>query len=154
MTSANPNERYISCFADSEAFSLSFRPRYWEHTTAPPVAKALKMNTKRFARLSTRETPETTASPSDATIMVSIIPIVTFRSVSISRGIIKVSRYLLSKSRSFLSIRTLLMAFYIHPYYQIVNKFLQNKFKKSCRGRFNTKKYGFYISELIYEKSR
>ena len=93
------SERYISCFAEWHAFLLSFLPRYCDAITAPPVAKAEKRKMRRFAMLSIRDTPETACSPTLATIIVSIIPMVTLRRVSIRSGTIRALRYLLSKSR-------------------------------------------------------
>ena len=63
----------------------------------------------RFATASTRETPETACSPTVETMMVSIIPIVTDRSVSIISGTISFLRYLLSNRRDFPSISSAIL---------------------------------------------
>ena len=91
-TAENERERYISCFAEKHAAFLSFFPRYWEAMTAPPVENAEKRNTNRFETESTSDTPETACSPSVATMIVSIMPIVTDKSVSIRRGMISALR--------------------------------------------------------------
>ena len=74
--------------AATRAFSPSRRPRYWDTTTAPPVERAEKILMIRILILSTRDTPETTASPAEVTIMVSAIPTVISRNCSMTKGII------------------------------------------------------------------
>ena len=93
------SDRYSSCFAAKHDDFLSFFPRYWDATTAPPVANAENRNTNRFDTESTSDTPDTAYSPTRATMMVSIIPIVTDRRVSTKRGMIRLARYLLSNIR-------------------------------------------------------
>ena len=77
----------ISCVAAWLAFSFSFLPRYCPATTAPPVASAAKTLIRSTMILSTKETPETAASPTFATIMLSAIPTSTDKSCSITSGI-------------------------------------------------------------------
>ena len=62
---------------------------YCEATTAPPVAMAEKMLIRRMLMLSTSDTPDTAASPTFATIMVSAMPMVTARICSIISGTIR-----------------------------------------------------------------
>ena len=84
---------YTSCFAALHAEILSRRPMYWDATTAPPVAKALKSCMKRFEMLSTSEMPLTLASPTAATMMVSAMPMVMVRICSKRSGMISALRY-------------------------------------------------------------
>ena len=70
----------------SWAFFLSFRPRYWLATTAPPVARADNIWMIRTFRLSTRLTLDTAASPTPDTITVSASPMETLKNCSRSRG--------------------------------------------------------------------
>ena len=79
----------ISWLADWQALSLLLCPRYWEDTTAPPVATAAKILMNRVLTISTRETPEVAASPAFDTIMVSTIPTDTASICSTIRGSIR-----------------------------------------------------------------
>ena len=72
--------------ADWQALSCRFCPRYWEDTTAPPVATAANILMNRVLTISTRDTPEVAASPTLDTIMVSTIPTDTARICSTISG--------------------------------------------------------------------
>jgi len=78
----------ISCFAEDLAFSKSFLPINWEITTAPPPARAVNKYIISRLTVSTKETPETAASPALATIIESAIPVVIARVCSSIKGII------------------------------------------------------------------
>ena len=80
---------YRSCLAATQAFSLLFMPMYCEATTAPPVARAEKIWIRRMLMESTSEIPETAASPTLATMIVSERPIVTARNCSATSGRIR-----------------------------------------------------------------
>ena len=81
----------ISWLADWQALSLLLCPRYWEDTTAPPVATAAKILINRVLTISTKDTPEVAASPAFDTIMVSTIPTDTASICSTIRG--SISRF-------------------------------------------------------------
>ena len=68
------------------AFLCSCRPRYWETTTAPPVASAEKIWISRILMESTNDIPETAASPAEVTITVSAIPTAIARNCSTISG--------------------------------------------------------------------
>ncbi len=78
----------MSCSPAIQAFFFSLWPRYWADTTAPPVAKAANSPISRKLILSTKETPDTAASPTLATMIPSAIPTVTANICSIISGII------------------------------------------------------------------
>lgn len=80
------------------AFSRSLRPRYWEATTAPPVASAENILISSTLMESTREIPDTAASPQVETIMVSIMPMVTASNCSSMSGMSRRRRSSLEKS--------------------------------------------------------
>ena len=67
----------------------------WLVTTAPPVASAASTLMMRLLNISTRETPETAASPTEEIIIVSAIPTVMARVCSRISGIISFFRSLL-----------------------------------------------------------
>ncbi len=79
---------YRSCTADLRASSLRLAPRNWEVTTAPPVASAAMMLNIRILIISTSETPETAASPTEEIIMVSAMPTVMASACSKISGMI------------------------------------------------------------------
>ena len=81
-----------SCLAATLARLLSSRPRYWDATIAPPVARAEKMLMSRMLIASTRDTLDMAASPVLATMMVSAMPMVTARNCSTIRGKINLRR--------------------------------------------------------------
>ena len=83
------------------AFTLSFLPRYWLHTTAPPAARAAKSWIRRLFRASTSPTAETASSPTPDTMSVSTKPMATERSCSIRSGHIRIRRSFLEKSSNF-----------------------------------------------------
>ena len=78
----------ISCPADFLDISMFLLPRYWLHTTAPPVARADNIWISRLLILSTSATPETAASPAIDTMNVSTKPTLTASNCSNIRGII------------------------------------------------------------------
>lgn len=63
ITRATTPVTRISWSADWQALSFRFCPRYWEATTAPPVATAAKILIISTLIMSTKETPEVAASP-------------------------------------------------------------------------------------------
>lgn len=77
---------YKSCLAAEQARSRSLRPRYWDTTTAPPVPRAAKTWISSRLMLSTRDIPETAASPAVVTMTVSAMPTVISKSCSMTRG--------------------------------------------------------------------
>jgi hypothetical protein len=81
-----PTTAKINCRAAALAFSLSRRPMNWLTTTAPPADSEANAIIKRLLMLSTMFTPETAASPTVLTIIVSAAPIVTARICSIMSG--------------------------------------------------------------------
>ena len=84
---ARKNAHISTCLADSSARSLSLQPRYWLHRIVPPVAiEANRYITSLFME-STRETPDTAASPTLETMMVSTVPIRESITCSIISGI-------------------------------------------------------------------
>ena len=74
-------------FAATEAFFASFFPRYWEQTTAPPVESAARSWMISVLIESTKDTPETAASPTAETMTTSAMPTKTARICSIIKGI-------------------------------------------------------------------
>ena len=68
------NVKLMSCAVARQPFSGSFLPMYWPAMTAPPVARAVKILMIKSMTVSTRETPETAASPTRATMMESASP--------------------------------------------------------------------------------
>ena len=56
-------ETVISCDAACDALLLFPLPRYWEITTAPPVAIAANILIRRLLIISTSDTPDMAASP-------------------------------------------------------------------------------------------
>ena len=72
--------------AARQAIFSSFIPRAWPATTAPPVAMAARSCISSRLMESTRETPDTAASPTSATITTSSIPTSTERNCSIISG--------------------------------------------------------------------
>ena len=68
--------------------SASRRPRYWDTTTAPPVDRAAKIWISSMLSPSTRDTPDTAASPAVVTITVSAMPTVISSSCSMTSGMI------------------------------------------------------------------
>ena len=74
------------------ASSGFFAPTHREAMTAPPVARALKILMKRMKIMSTRETPETEASPRDETMTESMIPMRMERNCSAMRGRMRAKR--------------------------------------------------------------
>ena len=91
MTEAKTPTDNISCFAAALAFLRSSLPRYWEAIIEPPVARAEKILISRMLMESTRETPDTAASPQLETMIVSIMPMVTARNCSTTSG--RISRF-------------------------------------------------------------
>ena len=81
-----------SCAAESLACLGRFAPMYCEVTTAPPVASAEKTAKTRLLIMSTRETPETAASPTAEIMTVSAIPTVMASACSKISGIISLRR--------------------------------------------------------------
>ena len=79
-------EETTSCLADLQASSRLQAPKNCETTTAPPVAKAASMLITRVLNISTKDTPETAASPAEAIIIVSAMPTVKVRACSKSSG--------------------------------------------------------------------
>jgi hypothetical protein len=77
-----------SCCAASLAFAGRFAPNCCETTTAPPLAIAAKTANTRLLIISTRETPDTAASPTAEIMTVSIIPTVIASVCSKIRGTI------------------------------------------------------------------
>ena len=73
---------------------------YWDAMTAPPVAKEENSVMSKKLMESTREMPETAASPQEETITVSAIPMVTARSCSITRGMMSFRRSLFENTSS------------------------------------------------------
>ena len=84
-----------SCFAERQASSRLDAPMNWLVTTAPPVARAARMLMMRLLNMSTRETPDTAASPTEEIIMVSAMPTVMARVCSRIRGMISFFKSLL-----------------------------------------------------------
>lgn len=79
------------------ASSGCFAPTHRDATTAPPVARALNILMKRMKIMSTRETPETDASPRLDTMTVSMIPMRMERNCSATRGSRRARSALLEK---------------------------------------------------------
>ena len=77
-----------SCDADALARSRFCTPINCDDTTAPPVASAAKILISKMLIISTREIPDTAASPTDETMIVSTIPTVTASACSMMSGII------------------------------------------------------------------
>lgn len=94
---------YNSCLADLLASSLCLAPRHWEVTTAPPVASAAMILNIRILIMSTSETPDTAASPTEEIIMVSAMPTVMASACSKISGMISFRRSLPEKAVPFLS---------------------------------------------------
>ena len=86
ITRATTPVTRISWSADWQALSFRFCPRYWEATTAPPVATAAKILMISTLIMSTKETPEVAASPALDTIIVSTIPTETASICSMING--------------------------------------------------------------------
>ena len=85
---------YSSCHAQRQACFTCLDPMNWETTTAPPVESAAMMEKIRLLIMSTRETPEMAASPTEATIMVSAMPTVMASACSKTSGMISFFRSL------------------------------------------------------------
>ena len=75
-------------FADSQARFLLLCPRYCDAITAPPVASAENTVIASWFTISTKETPETAASPTWDTMTVSQRPTKTARICSKIKGMI------------------------------------------------------------------
>ena len=86
MTVASSAVIQISCRAAAQALCRSRRPRYWLTTTAPPVASAANTWISKTFTESTSEMPDTAASPTRDTIIVSAMPTVTASSCSTISG--------------------------------------------------------------------
>ena len=85
----------INCFAACLALSKVPCPTNCAATTAPPVAKAANILIKRILIPSTKETAETAASPTLATITVSKKPTKITNNCSITSGTINLFKSLL-----------------------------------------------------------
>ena len=81
--------------ADLQALSFLPLPIYCPETTAPPVARAIKIFIISRFTVSTSDTPETAFSPAAETIIVSAIPTSMVKSCSRTSG--KISCLLLNK---------------------------------------------------------
>ena len=90
-----------SCPALRAASSGRLAPRCWLVTTAPPVASAPNSVMMSGLIISTSDTPEIAASPTDETITVSAIPTRISSACSMISGQSSVSSWRLVKSRSF-----------------------------------------------------
>ena len=90
-----------TCAADSRAFSLSRAPRNWLVITAPPVARPANRVSTTLLIMSTRDTPEMAASPTEDTITPSAMPTSTERACSMTSGISSRTSILLLNIRSF-----------------------------------------------------
>ena len=77
-----------SCAAAIQASSCLLAPINWLITTAPPVASAASSDIITLLTMSTRDTPDTAASPAKLTITVSDIPTVIAKNCSIISGTI------------------------------------------------------------------
>ena len=75
-----------SCLEASHARSFFLAPSSCATTTAPPVASAEKMLMMSTLSISTSDTPETAASPTEETIIVSARPTVMASTCSITSG--------------------------------------------------------------------
>ena len=75
-----------NCPALWAACSGFLAPRYWLVTTAPPVASAANTVMMSWLIISTSETPEMAASPTDETMTVSAMPTSTLSVCSIISG--------------------------------------------------------------------
>ncbi len=96
---------YKSCFAAMQAFFCSCLPRYCAVTTAPPVARAEKICINKMLMESTREMPDTAASPTFVTITVSAMPMVTASSCSMTSGTSSRTSARLEKNNGFSNTR-------------------------------------------------
>ena len=84
------------CVDARHACSVRFCPRYCPTITAPPVASAANTLINNTIMLSTKETPETAASPTFAIMIESAMPTNTARSCSTTSGRINARNALLS----------------------------------------------------------
>ena len=76
----------ISWVAALDALLGFWLPRYWDTTTAPPVATAANILISRLFIISTRETPDIAASPAYEIMTVSTMPTVMARICSMISG--------------------------------------------------------------------
>ena len=90
-----------NCPALRRASAGRFAPKNWLVMTAPPVARAANRFRITLLIISTRETPEIAASPTEDTITPSHIPTRAARACSITRGKIRRSSIRLVNSSSF-----------------------------------------------------
>ena len=86
MTAARAAMKIKSCLADALARSRSLHPIYCPHTTAPPVARAANPKNTSVLTESTRDTADTAASPTLATMIESARPTVIARNCSMIKG--------------------------------------------------------------------
>ena len=86
MTMDRARVTLTSCPAALRASLGCSFPRYWAEITAPPVARAPMICMIRTLMESTRDTPDTAASPTAATITTSTIPTSTAMICSTIRG--------------------------------------------------------------------
>ena len=83
------------------AFFSFCAPKYWPATTAPPVAKAVNKLISSTLMESTRETADTAASPTPATMTESAMPTNMAKNCSATRGsIIRITSRRLNSSPS------------------------------------------------------
>ena len=113
ITAARAEINKISWSAVLQAITCFFWPRYWPATTAPPVARAENMLMSRIMMLSTRDTPETAASPTLEIIMESARPTVTVRSCSMISGMISFFKSLLVNNSFLFSIPYFFSPFFL-----------------------------------------
>ena len=94
MASASVVANMMICQAALLASSGCFCPRKCPATTAPPVASAEKTLISRMFTVSTRDTPDTAASPTTDIIIVSAMPTAIASVCSMTRGMISFFRSL------------------------------------------------------------
>ena len=114
ITTAQMVINHTSCSAAWQAFSFLCCPRYWPATTAPPVPNAANTLMSSTMILSTRDTPDTAASPTLATMMLSAIPTRTASICSMISGMMRAISARLSNRYGFFSVCSVLI-FKISP---------------------------------------